>query len=101
MQINNLSEFNCLMRHGLKEETPERYWTDGNDVDDTGAWTHAYDGSDVTYFSPRINCGCTDRDCPGGGDALVVRVGGDKHYRGNYCDWDSSALRRFICEAII
>ena len=100
MQINNLSEFNCLMRHGQKEETPEWYWTDGNDVDVTGVWTHAYDNSDVTYFTPTITC-CNDHVCRHGGDALLVNVGGEKHVKGSYCDYDTSSLRRFICEAII
>ena len=89
------------MRHGQTEESHEWYWTDGNDVENTGVWTHAYDDSDVTYFSPRMNCGCTDRVCPGGGEALMVQVGGDKHFTGNYCDQDKTLLYLFICEATI
>ena len=87
------------MRHGQAEKTPAWYWTDGNDVENTGVWTHAYDNSDVTFFSPRLACGCTDRDCPGGGDAFMVHVG--LHYRGNYCDFNSNNVRHFICENTI
>merc|ERR1739841_33380 len=100
VQINDLTEFNCLMRHGVAEETQTWYWTDGNDVENTGVWTHAYDNSDVTFFGQRINC-CTADYCPHGGDALNVLVGGDKRSRGNFCDWDTSTVRNFICEAII
>ena len=89
------------MRHGQKEETHTYYWTDGNDVEDTGVWTHAHDDSEVTFFGRRIGCGCTDRVCPGGGDALMVHIGGDRHYRGNYCDYDSTTLRNFICKNTI
>ena len=88
------------MRHGQKEENHMWYWTDGNDVEDTAVWTHAYDNSDVTYFPPTFNCGCTV-PCPSGGDALMVRIGGDKHYRGTYCDYNSSSKRNFICENTI
>lgn len=100
VQIKEFAEFNCLMRHGKREEIHTWYWIDGNDVDDTGVWTHAYDNSDVTYFTPTITCGdaCS---CPGGGDAFMVHVGGNKHSRSNYCDWDSNTSYKFICEAII
>ena len=90
------------MRHGQTEESHGWYWTDGNDVENTGVWTHAYDNSDVTFFGRRISC-CGDRLCPGKGDALMVQIGGDKGARGNYCDYDSNAPSemKFICEAII
>ena len=101
VQINNLTEFNCLMRHGQTEETHDWYWTDGNDVEDTGVWTHAYDNSDVTFFGRRISCACGTKACPQGGDAFILQIGLDKHSRGNYCDWHSSDIRHFICEAII
>ena len=102
MQINDLEEFNCLMRHGQKEESPGWYWTDGNDVENTGVWTHAYDNSDVTFFGHRIGCGCGTTACPHGGDAFLLQIGGDKHSRGNYCDYDSNnSVRKFVCEAII
>merc|ERR1712137_934428 len=45
VQINDLKEFNCLMRYGQKEGLEKEYWTDGNDVENTGVWTHAYDNS--------------------------------------------------------
>ena len=101
MQINDLAEYNCLMRHGQKEETHEWYWTDGNDVENTAVWTHALDDREVTFFGLRMGCGCTDYVCTSGGDALMVLIGGNKHHRGNYCDYDSSSLRLFICENII
>ena len=37
-----------------KEEAYRRYWTDGNDVEDTGVWTHAYDNSDVTFLAEEL-----------------------------------------------
>ena len=58
VQINNLKEFNCLMRYGQKEGLDNDYWTDGNDVENTGVWTHAYDNTEVTFFGRRIGCSC-------------------------------------------
>ena len=101
VQINDLAEYTCLLSEGKKLGSGGWYWTDGNDMDDLGYWTHAYDGSAVSFFAHTIGCGCTDRVCRHGGDAFLFNIGGDKHYRGNYCDYDSSSLRNFICENII
>ena len=101
MQINDLKEFNCLMRYGQKEGLSNGYWTDGNDVENTGVWTHAYDNTEVTFFGHRISCKCDDRVCAGGGDAFRLSIGGDKHYRGNYCDQISNQKYLFICENTI
>ena len=42
-----LKEYNCLMRHIRTGEIETWYWTDGNDVADTGVWTHAVDDSEA------------------------------------------------------
>ena len=111
MQINDLKEFNCLMRYGQKEGINHEYWTDGNDVENTGVWTHAHDNSEVTFFGRRIGCSClldnpesvepVHVPCPNGGDAFRLSIGGEKQERGNYCDKDSSNTYLFICENII
>ena len=103
MQINDLKEYNCLMRHGLKEETKAWYWTDGNDVTDTGVWTHAVDNSEVSFFPPRVRCSChgDNYSCSDEGDAYLINISDDLQYRGNYCDFPSSESRRFICESTI
>ena len=56
MQINDLKEYNCLMRHGVKEEAEAWYWTDGNDVANSGVWTHALDNTEVSFFPPKVRC---------------------------------------------
>ena len=77
------------------------YWTDGNDVEDLGFWAHAYDNSIVSFFAPTIGCSCTDRVCRNGGDALLINIGGDQRFRGNYCDEQIYQTHYFICEAEI
>ena len=91
------------MRHGLKEETLDWYWTDGNDVADSGVWTHALDNSEVSFYPPRVMCRCTDTqpNCSGFGDAFILYIGDEKQLRGNYCDFNSSSQQYFICEAAI
>ena len=93
------------MRYGQKEGLSNGYWTDGNDVENTGVWTHAYDNSEVTFFGRRVGCTCTNDNmyipCPDGGDAFRLTIRGDKHIRGNYCDKDSTMSYHFICENII
>ena len=91
------------MRHGLKEETDAWYWTDGNDVANSGVWTHARDNSEVSFFSPKVRCGCNtiQISCSNNGNAFILNIGNDLQYRGNYCDEISSRERNFICEASI
>ena len=103
MQINDLKEYNCLMRHGVKEEADTWYWTDGNDVADSGVWTHARDNTEVSFFPPKVRCHCYDGQpsCGGNGNAFMLYIGADLQYRGNYCDQKSSSERNFICEAQI
>ena len=101
MQINDLNEYNCLMRHGLKEETLDWYWTDGNDVANSGVWTHARDNSDVSFFPPRVYCKCGDSYNSCNGDAFMLYIGNTKSSRGNYCDYSSTIAKHFICEAAI
>ena len=81
VQIKGFLEYNCLMRHGFKEETQTWYWTDGNDDDGTGVWTHAHDGTDVTYFPPRVSCGCNHCTNSDSGDAFILYLGADPIYR--------------------
>merc|ERR1712062_386517 len=91
VQINELKEYNCLMRHGLKEETKEWYWTDGNDVANSGVWTHALDGTEVSFFPARVRCNCAaGADCSNEGDAYLLNISDLLQYRGNYCDEPSS-----------
>ena len=101
VQINDLEEYNCLLSEGKGLGLSNWYWTDGNDVADAGIWTHAYDGSPVSFFAPDFGCSCADRVCRIGGDAFLLNIGGDRHYRGNYCDQQSLKTDLFICEGII
>ena len=105
VQINDLEEYNCLLRDGKILEVNDLgegwYWTDANDVEDLGYWTHAYDGSSVSFFAPTLGCGCTEANCRFGGDAILMNIGGDRHYRGNYCDFQSTKVFPFICEGVI
>ena len=101
MQINDLEEYNCLLSNGKKEGLNGWYWTDGNDVQNAGIWTHAYDNTAVSFFAPDIGCGCTDHPCSAGGDAFLVNIGGDRHFRGNYCNYPSSGMYNFVCEGSI
>ena len=103
MQINNMQEYNCLIEHGLKEEADAWYWTDGNDVANSGVWTHARDNSEMSFFSPKTRCACTDNQisCSANGNAFLLYIGNDLQYRGNYCDFASSSNRHFICEALL
>ena len=62
-------------------------------------WTHATDGTDVSFFPPRIGCGL---DNSHEGDAFLFHLGRNApHNRGNYCDEPSSHAWKFICEAEI
>ena len=72
VQINDLKEYNCLMRHRLKEETLAWDWTDGNDRADAAVWTHAHDNSEVTFFSPKIRCLCSDKNYSCSDSAVVM-----------------------------
>ena len=93
MQINDLKEYNCLMRHGVKEETKEWYWTDGNDVANSGVWTHALDNSEVSFFPPRVR---DYNDYPCSGDAYMLFISDDLTIRGNYCNYPSSHEFLFV-----
>ena len=80
------------------------YWIDVNDVANTGVLTHAYDDSEVSFFPPRVLCGCsTDaaKACSNGGNAYVLKLSADRHERGTYCDHMSNENWNFICEANI
>ena len=109
MQINNMKEYNCLLRHGMGFDTPDTnefrfYWIDVNDVADTGVLTHAYDDSEVSFFPPRVMCGCSSDStyaCSNGGDAYILKLKADRHERGAYCDHMSNENWKFICEANI
>ena len=102
MQINDRKEYNCLIAHGVKEDFNAWFWTDGNDVDNTGVWRHAYDNSEMEFFPPKISCGCYDSKpyCSERGDAFELNIAGsgDKQARGAYCDKPSTNARNFICE---
>ena len=101
VQINDLKEYNCLLRYGAKEFKGDQwFWTDGKRLD--GVWTHATDGTDVSFFAPRISCGCTHCTNSDQGDAFMFHLGDIPYYIGNYCDAHSSSkLIEFICEAEI
>ena len=97
LQINDLKEYNCLLRYGGRElEADGWFWTDGKSVHEV--WTHAMDGTDVTFFPPRIGCGL---DISHEGDAFLFLGRKSPHNRGNYCDEPSSHAWKFICEAEI
>merc|ERR1719410_2187525 len=73
VQINDLKEYNCLLRYGAKEIANEYlwFWTDGKSVD--GVWTHGTDGTDMSFFAPRISCGCSHCTNSDSGDAFIVQ----------------------------
>ena len=99
-QINDLKEYNCLLRYGAKEFAHEWFWTDGKSVDEV--WTHATDGTDMSFFAPRISCGCSHCTNSDQGDTFIFHLGASNPiYRGNYCDSPSSIAWKFICEAEI
>ena len=96
------------MENGIKEieDVHAWFWTDGNDIENTGVWRHAYDNTEVSFFPPRINCGCHNNDnyyCSNSGDAFTVYIteSNAKYARGNYCDDLSSKAHNFICEGLI
>ena len=98
VQINDLKEYNCLLRYGGKQFEHEWFWTDGKNVDQV--WTHATDGTDISFSPPRIACGTNLNS--DGGDAFTLPLGSNiPNVRGNYCDEPSSNEWKFICEAEI
>ena len=84
VRIFDLEEYNCIMRHAVKEEAGIWYWTDGNDVANTGVWVHAFDNSEVSFFPHTINCCSQDHLCHIGGEAFALNTGGSRKDRGNY-----------------
>ena len=58
------------------------------------------DNSEMTFFSPKTRCACTDNQisCSANGNAFLLYIDNELQYRGNYCDFASSANRHFICE---
>ena len=80
-------------------------------ADTVGVWVHAFDNSDVTWFSPKLNCagaGISEGDenhrptTTGGGDAYVLSLNRDKRYvAGAWCDYPSEEPQNFICEGNI
>ena len=50
------------------------YFTDGNDIENTGVWSHAYDSSAMSIFPPRVRCSCIDSQpgCSTGGDVFFL-----------------------------
>ena len=105
MQINDMKEYNCLLRYGVQEGISGWFWTDGNDMANSGVWTHAYDNSDVSFYPPKISCGCSDSKpyCSARGEAFFMYIAGtgDKQAHGVYCDDPSTSTRNFICEGTI
>ena len=61
------------------------WFSDGNDLANSGVWTHAhaYDNSDVSFFAKDINCCSGDYSCHGGGDAFLLCVTCDMKRIGN------------------
>ena len=77
-----------------------------------GVWVHAFDNSDVTWFSPKLNCGGGSQglggnedhvhSTNGGGDAYVLSlIRSDRYVPGAWCDFPSARKVSFICEGII
>ena len=86
VQINDLKEYNCLLRHGCK-----RY-----------QFHQCTDGTDISFYAPRVGCGCANCMNSDKGDAFIFCIGKNHpEYRGNYCDQISSNEWKFICEADI
>ena len=74
----------------------------GNDVEKSGAWSHAFDNSDVTWFSPKWTCWDeADFDGSYGGDAFELGITSNLRTNGAWCDAPSSSKHYFICESVI
>ena len=77
--------------------------------DTPGVWVHALDNSEVTWFSPKLNCGdygeghgTLHYPTNGGGDAYLLTLSKDEPYAmGAWCDYKSVLPQYFICEGII
>ena len=68
-----------------------------------GVWAHAYDDSEVTWFSPKFTCECSgDGDmCLAGGNAIRLDITSNSHYTGAWCDRPNTDKLHFICEGMI
>ena len=76
----------------------------GNDITNSGVWTHARDDSEVTWF-PRVQtCSGSHEQYSDGGDAFQIYIGCPRIFNGAYCDRDHTYTYEsstFICEGII
>ena len=75
-----------------------------------GVWVHALDNSEVTWFSPKLNCGGGSQGSDdnhihtttGGGDAYLLSLRRDDRYSaGAWCDYPSEEKEFFICKGFI
>ena len=66
-----------------------------------GADWRPLDNTEVSFFPPRVQCECEGSPTSCSGDALILNIKSDKEFRGNYCDYPSSNVAHFICEAVI
>ena len=80
--INNMKEYNCIMRHGIGAGLNSGYWIDANDV---AKYCDNPERSDLLPIDSDI-CNCVDSRCSNGGDTYTLKIVDDCHYRGNYCD---------------
>merc|ERR1712179_701693 len=99
LNLKDISEQNCLMRFAQTQQNIDHwYWTDAHFGDTVGVWVHAFDNSEVTWFSPKLNCGGGSQGSDdnhihtttSGGDAYLVSLRRSNRYLpGAWCDYPS------------
>ena len=77
----------------------------GHAPETPGVWSHSFDNSAVTWFPPKMSCGCDAAPCYNGGDALVMsistRAKNEGKVNGAWCDVTKTYKGFYICEGVI
>ena len=79
VMINNMKEYNCIMRHGIGAGLNSGYWIDVKD----GLSTILGCGptlNKVTFCPSRVICNCVDSSWKSGGDFYILKIVDDRHY---------------------
>ena len=124
VDINNLREHNCLLRHGNSLGFNTKFWTDGNftdflcfyvtfrfvahDSESKGVWVHASTGEDLTWINPKWDCCSSSWEyvCHGSRDnntsVFVLGVWDNKKSNGAWCDEPIILnVNNYICKDLI
>merc|ERR1711936_418529 len=87
LNLNNLVEQNCLLKHAVTNEISGWFWHDGNGIEIEGLWVHDLDGMDLwmhTFWS----CGSSNNYENAGrtnGDALLLGLMSNPCCAGAWC----------------